>query len=145
VTVVDATVKVRESDGTLVFDLSAGGYGVGPVSDDGFTWQSVRARSPFVDGWTLVQATRDGGILTFSVRVEGSTWVQVEQRRIALAAALSEFAYKVEVYASSVSVTYRADPADMQPEPLTGPTVTNKARQFVVSVPVQPNPVVTGV
>jgi hypothetical protein len=55
------------------------------------------------------------------------------------------FAYKVEVDADGVSVTYRADPADMQPEPLTGPTVANKARQFGVSVPVQPNPVVTGV
>jgi hypothetical protein len=84
VTIVDATVNVRDAAGTLVFDLSAGGYGVGPVSDDGFSWQSLGRRSPFVDGWTLVQATRDGGILTFSVRVEGSTWVEVEQRRIAL-------------------------------------------------------------
>jgi len=145
VTVIDATVKVRDDAGTLVFDLSSGGYGVGPVSSDGFTWQRVEARSPFVDGWTLVQATRDGGFLSFSVRVEGDTWVEVEQRRIALEEAVSEFAWKLEVYADDVSVTYRADPADMQPEPLTGPVVQNKARQFTVSVPVQPNPTVTGV
>lgn len=140
---VDATVKLRESDGTLLQDLSAGGYWVGPVEEPDFTWRRDRITSPFVDGWSLISAAKDGGVLSFSVRIEGSTWDEVETRRAALIGWLDAWSYKVEVYADGVSTTYRAEPADVTPEPLTGPTVANKARSFAVAVPVQPNPAVT--
>lgn len=141
---VDATVKLRESDGTLIQDLSADGYGVGPVEEDGFTWILDQIRSPFVDGSSIIHATKDTGVLNFTVRVEGADWAEVTERRVALQGWLDEFAYKVEVYADDVSVTYQAGPADMTAEPLTGPVVNNKGRQFAVSVPVQPNPAITG-
>lgn len=140
---VDATVKLRESDGTLLQDLSAGGYWVGPVGEPAFTWRRDRIVSPFVDGYSLISAAKDGGELSFSVRVEGATWDEVETRRAALVGWLDAWSYKVEVYADGVSTTYLADPADVTPEPLTGPIVVNRARQFSVSIPVQPNPVVT--
>lgn len=139
---VDATVKLRNSAGTLLQDLSAGGYGVGPVGEPEFTWRRDRITSPYVDGWSLISAAKDGGILEFTVRVEGADWAEVTDRWVALRDWLDVWSYKVEVYADGVSTTYIAEPADVTPEPLTGPTVRNKARQFTVSVPVQPNPTV---
>ena len=140
---VDATVILREEDGTELQDLSADGYGVGPVEEPAFTWRRDQITSPYVDGWSLISAAKDGGILAFTVRVEGSTWDEVETRRAALVEWLDVWSYKVEVYADGVSTTYRAEPADVTPEPLTGPTIQNKARQFGISIPVQPNPAVT--
>jgi hypothetical protein len=142
---VDATVKLREADGSLIQDLSAGGYWVSPVEEPGVIWRRDRVTSPFVDGWSLIAAAKDGAVLAFSVRVEGATWVEVEQRRQALVDWLDAWSYQVEVYADGVSNTYVAEPADITPEPLTASIVANKARQFAVAIPVQPNPAATGV
>lgn len=142
---VNATVKLRGSTGTLIQDLSEDGYGVGAVEENGFVWLLGQIRSPFVDGYSIIHASKDGGLLDFTVRVQGATWVQVEQRRLALQGWLDAFAYRVEIFAAGVSTTYQAGPANMTPEPLVGPSVFYKGRQFAVSVPVQPNPAVTGV
>jgi hypothetical protein len=142
---VDATVRIRNDAGSLVLDLSTGGYWVGPVDDNGYSWRRIRATSPFIDGSALVQATRDIGTLEFAVRVEGVTWVEVQQRFEALLASVDPILYQVEVDADGVSRTYVAEPADITPATLTGPVVAGKWRAYALTIPVQPNPTITGV
>lgn len=140
---VDATVKLRTTAGTLTKDLSTGGFWVSPVEESAIKWRRNTVVSPFVDGSSLIAAAKDVDALAFSVRCEGTTWTIVEGLRADLEGWLEEWSYLIEVYADGVSRTYTAEPAAITPEPLTAPIVHNKARQFAVSVPVQPNPAVT--
>jgi hypothetical protein len=142
--IVNANVRILDGAGSEVLNLGAGGYGVGPVTFDGFTWRNTRATSPVMDGWVLTQAVKDGGVLTFTVHVEGSSWAQQETRRLALEAALSQFVYGVEVSAEGVTEVYRADPGDLTRGTLVASDVAACAKTYGVSVPCQPNPTVTG-
>lgn len=141
---VDATVKLRTSGGTLVQDLSADNFWVGPVEEPELPWQFNKIDPQYVDGTFRLSGKRSDGVLQFTVRIYGDTWADVIAAKIDLQGWLDPWSYLVEVYADGVSTTYRAAPGNMQPETLSGPVVRNKSRQYAVTVPVQPNPVVTG-
>lgn len=140
---VDATVKLRSTAGTLLQDLSTGGYWVGNVDEPQFTRRRDQITSPFVSGWSTISAPKDGAVLAFPVRCEGATWAAVEDLRAALEGWMDTWRFKVEIAAEGVSTTYVAEVGDMAAaEPLDAPTIANCARTFVLSIPVQPYPVV---
>jgi hypothetical protein len=140
------TVKVRDSAGTLVLDLSSTGYELDfdGVAVGGTVWLRRETRSPFVDGFALDGATKDGKTAQITLRCVGATNVVVEGLLEDLVAAVEVPSWLLEVEVDGVSRTWRASCADSSWSHLTV-EMENFFRTVVLTVPVQPTPAVSGV
>jgi hypothetical protein len=142
---VDVTYKIRDSAGALVLDLCADeGYAVVVSSEDEQRWLRKLVASPFVDGDSEDSATLASSTRNLTVRVFGTTWAQVESRRLALRDATSERAWLLEEAVDGVSLVWRAGRADSSSS-FSSVDLVNKRRLVALSIPVQPTPAVSGV
>ena len=139
----DASVRILDSAGTLVLDLTeAGGYDLVDLGVPDRTWRRVTTTSPFVDGEHLVAAVLEAGSHTMAYRVSGATWSQLQTRRQALVDAVEVWAWLLEVTISGVRYVWRATRADT-----SGPIDKFQAMAtqniITIKVPVQPTPAVS--
>ena len=144
----DIALNIRDVNGALVLALEddANGYYVRggglpahdriPIGDE--------YRSPWVDGAADGIQTLDRTEVSILVKVFGSSWPQVEARRIALENALPLGEWQLEEVVEGVSTTWRAGPAQVLVAPSTTADRLNKRRYVVLTFKVQPSPVVTG-
>ena len=142
----DITLRVRDAAGGVVLDLCSGGYYATAAPAHEETWRRDRVTSPWVDGdgASGTPDTLDSQRIPLTVRIEGATWVEVEQRRLALKSATTQPLWFLEVASEGVSFTYRAGRADST-SPFTTADVADRRRVVSMTVPVQPTPAVTGV
>ena len=140
----DITIRVRDAAGNEVLDLCAGGYSATAAPAYEETWRREVVTSQFVDGDSSLRETLDAQRIPLTVRIEGASWAEVEQRRLALKDATTQPLWFLEVFAEGVSFTYRAGRADSS-SPFTTADVADRRRMVSMTVPVQPTPAVTGV
>jgi len=135
------TVNVRDAAGTLLLDLSAGGY---EVDFDGVrygatVWNRSTSSSPWVDGRSLDLATKGTPEIGLTLRVLGADNGEVGSRLSTLIAAVEQLAWVLEVVVDSESTTWRAECADSEWSPLTV-EMDNLFRTVTLTVPVAPTP-----
>jgi len=140
------TVNVRDVAGSLLLDLSSGGY---EVDFDGVrygptVWNRSTSTSPWVDGRSLDVASKDSRSLELTLRVLGADNGQVGSRLQALVDAVEQPAWVLEVVVDSESTSWRAECADSEWSPLTV-EMDNLFRTVTLTVPVQPSPSISGV
>lgn len=143
-----ATLSIQEPDASAerlkVQDQSTGYEIVVPGEPD-MTWRHLKRTSPLVDGEFITQSVKDAGRLTMRIRVYGATRVQVEQRYIALVAALNSTHSWLAVYTvDGVSRAWRAYRVDVV-STIDRDALDMCTRDVTISIPVLPNPTVTGV
>lgn len=141
-------VKLFAIDGTtLIFDMSdeAAGYEVVDVTPADESAARVTTTSPFVNGAFPVSERDDAGAYAVQVRVRGTTWAQVETRRLALRTAYrSAFSYLLDVTLEGVTTRYRASRPNVTGDTITSDNLDGLWRVLLLTFPVQPNPTVTG-
>lgn len=141
---ITTAVQCLDSSGALVLDLETGGYEVVSLRIGDRTWRRVTVTSPWVDGDSEVQSTLASRQIDLVVRVRGTTWVQVEQRRAALESAVADApSWQFKESIEGVQRVWRAFRADMASE-AAAVEVVNLARLVSVTIPVQPTPTTTG-
>ena len=135
------TVNVRDAAGTLLLDLSAGGY---EVDFDGVrygatVWNRSTSSSPWVDGRSLDLATKGTPEIGLTLRVLGADNGEVGSRLRTLIAAVEQRAWVLEVVVDSESTKWRAECADSEWSPLTV-EMDNLFCTVTLTVPVAPTP-----
>lgn len=145
----DFEVKVEIHDGVtsaILGDLNdqALGLSVGvPMDVDDDRLRRIVTDSPFVAGNFEVIATPDGGRLDVPLLVTGSTWVEVNTRyRSAREWWRQAGSFFLDVTIEGDTVRYRARRPDVTPARLETGNVVALDRSFLLSFPVQPDPVV---
>lgn len=142
-------VRVRNLAGTLLFDLHdhANGYEVlSPLSMPEEAWRRLVTTSPYVDGSAETTAALDAGRLEVQMKITGSSWAQVETRRLAARASwINMPSFLLEVNLEGVTQTFRANRPDVTSLQVEASHLLRKVRLFVLTFPVQPNPTITGV
>jgi hypothetical protein len=136
-------VQCLNTSGTLVLDLNTGGYEAVVLPGSDATWRRQVVTSPFVDGNHEVSSVLDGMVMEVQVRVRGSSWVQVEQRRAALHAATQAPRWLLRISQGGVGEVWRADRADST-SPAPTYAVQNLRRDVYLRIPVQPTPAISG-
>lgn len=142
------SLSIQEPDGSaerLKVQDQATGYAIVVAGEPDVTWRHLKVTSPVVDGEFITQSAKDAGRLSHRIRVYGSTRVQVEQRFKALTDALNATHSWLAVYTvDGVSTAWRAYRADIV-STLDSDALLMCTRDVAVSIPVLPNPTVTGI
>jgi len=142
-------VSIQIHDGTtatILGDLHdhANGLSLGvPVDDGEDTLRRIVIDSPFVDGDFEVIATPAAGRVDVVLMVEGSTWPQMMTRyRTARGWWRQSGSFHLDVTLEGETTRYLARRPDVTSEAVEPVNLAGKFRSFVLSFPVQPNPVV---
>lgn len=145
----DFEVKVEIHDGvsvTILGDLNdqTEGLSVGvPMDDDDDQLRRIVTDSPFVWGDFEVIATPAAGRLEVVLLVTGSTWVEVNTRyRAAREWWRQAGSFHLDVTIDGNALRYLARRPDVTTAPLETGNVVALDRSWLLSFPVQPNPVV---
>lgn len=144
---ITADVTVRDLAGVAQLELTpANGYTVTLSPDEGEeVWESEEDKAPWVDGSTVGMERLACVVMPLSVRISGSSWAQVEQRRIALRNATATPAWLLEYAVEGVVTTWRTNGRPDRSSSFTTSDVANRRRTVLMRVRVQPTPTVTGV
>ena len=147
--VCDFEVAVEIHDGTTATILGnlndvANGLSVGvPLDDDDDRLERITTSSPFVKGDFEVIATPAAGRLEMVLMVEGSTWVELATRYRAARAWWRQAGYfHLDVTLEGDTLRYLARRPDVSAEALNNGNLVALDRSYVLSFPVQPDPVV---
>ena len=145
----DFDVSVEIHDGitaTVLGDLNdqALGLSVGvPMEVDDDRMRRVNTDSPFVAGDFEVVAVPAAGRIDVVLLVTGSTWVEVNTRyRTAREWWRQSGSFHLDVTMEGDTLRYLARRPDVQSAALETGNLVALDRSFVLSFPVQPNPVV---
>ena len=131
------TVRIHDTGGTLVLDLSEGGYEVVTVVPSQRTWRRMTVTSPYVDGALETGAVLDAGTLELALRCIGSDFAEVATKHANLLAAVEVPSYLLVIAVDGVTATYRARAADST-STYTTAEITHAFRNVLLSIPVQP-------
>lgn len=143
----DITLRALDASGAVVLDLTGTpGYSTRALPASEVTWRRNIVTSPWVDGDSeATPPTLAALTMELVVRVSGASWVEVEQRRAALIAAVAGSAsWLLEIGVEGVVEVWRASRADSS-SPRRISDVKNLVRTVSLSIPVQPTAAVTGV
>jgi hypothetical protein len=145
----DFEVAVEIHDGvtaTILGDLNdiANGLSVGvPIDDDDDNLRRITTDSPFVEGDFEIIATPAAGRVEVVLLVTGSTWVEVNTRyRAAREWWRQSGSFHLDVTVDGNAIRYLARRPDVTTAPLETGNVTALDRSYLLTFPVQPNPVV---
>lgn len=139
-------ITLLDSSGaTLVTLTAANGYRLLVWEPQAKTKRRNAVTSPWVEGefdaTTPVGGARTGAL---SVRVEGSTWAQVEGRTVALLDVFDNATFSVSVLMGGVTTVWRCRASDSGSS-FTPEDQATMTRTVNASVLLQPNPTITGV
>ena len=145
----DFDVHIEIHDGvsaTILGDLNdqAVGLSVGvPMDTDDDRMRRVLTDSPFVAGDFEVIATPAAGVLEVVLMVQGSTWAELNTRyRTARDWWRQAGSFHLDVTIEGDAVRYIARRPDVSAAPLEPGNLVSLDRSWLLSFPVQPNPVV---
>lgn len=145
----DVVGRLRTLAGDLMFDMhdhDAGYCLRSPIELADEVWVRDVEESRYLDGDAETHARLAAGRIVVGVHLDGVSWVQVEQRRLALRAAyISVPAFLLDVTLEGVTQTFRANRPDVSSLSVESGDLGVKRRTVQLSFPVQPNPTVTGV
>ena len=145
----DFEVRVEIHDGvtaTILGDLNdqALGLSVGvPLTDDDDVMRRVTTDSPFVAGDFEIVAVPEAGRVDVMLLVTGSSWVEMNTRyRVAREWWRQTGTFLLDVTLEGDTVRYLARRPDVSSAPLVTGDLVSMDRTWLLSFPVQPNPVV---
>lgn len=145
----DFEVSIEIHDGvtaTILGDLHnhAAGLSVGvPIDDRDDNLDRIVTSSPFVKGNFEILAREDAGTLEVVLTVTGSTWPEMMTNyRDACDWWRQAGSFHLDVTLKGETTRYLARRPDVASEPVRPINLANNRRAFVLSFPVQPNPVV---
>lgn len=145
----DVQVRLRSVAGATMLDLHD--HAAGLCLRDGVeladeVWARDEETSRYLDGHAETHATLESGRLLVRVRIEGGSWPQVEQRRLAIRLAyINAPSFLLDWSAEGVTQTFRANRPDVANLGTSSVDLMNKVRTIQLSFPVQPNPTIAGV
>lgn len=142
------TLAIQEPDASatrMTVQDSSTGYAIVTTGEPDMTYRHQTVTSPVVDGQFITQSAKDAGRLGMRIRVYGSTRQQVEQRYIALMNALNSTHSCLIVYTvDGIARTWKAYRSDVVSS-IDSDAIVMVTRDVTLSIPVLPNPTVTGV
>jgi len=126
--------------GALVFSTFDTGYW---LPEDGISYPAKRWRKEYVDsrnlhGSMLVRATLEQSAVAGTVYIKADTAAGLKTRRDEVEAAFGQFFYNVMIADDSGSVTYSADPADVDWGDVDSGMAAALIARASVNIPVYP-------
>lgn len=145
----EVVCRLRTLAGALMFDLhdhDAGYCLRSPIEMTDELWVRDVEESRYLDGNAETHARLAAGRIVVGSRIEGTSWVEVEQRRLAIRAAyIAVPQFLLDVTLEGVTQTFRANRPDVSSLEVDSVNLLLKRRTISLTFPVQPNPTVTGV
>ena len=145
----DVVFRLRSLAGVEMIDLhdhAAGYCPRSPIDVPDEMWERDVEESRYLDGFAETHSRLAGGVLVVDLRIDGSSWAQVQQRRLAVRAAyVSAPVFLVDLTLEGVTYTFRANRPDVSGLAVRNTDLARAVQTVRLSFPVQPNPALTGV